>query len=265
VAAYEQRVAAVVFDEEYEQQSSCLQAPRYAGLQSPAIPPQARRLRSEVVVINTGDLGWVGFRDVVAVDGRAVHSREERLAKLFVEPGADALLRAKAIADESARFNLGGVHRNLNYPTMALIFLREVYQQRSVFERGDPEQVGGTTTWVVRFREVYRPSLIGSRSRDVLTSGQFWIEPETGKVRRSRLRVQEERASGTVDVEYAAWPGLDVLMPVTMREEISVRGCALAGVASGTEAITGTARYLNVKQYTVHINAEPQRPPGEPR
>lgn len=256
VATYEEQVAAFVFEEEYLQRVSCVQAPRFGGLQSlGGLPPQSRRLRSEVVVINTGDLGWIGFRDVFEVNGKPVRNREDRLQKLFVQPGADALVRARALADESARFNLGSVHRNLNYPTMALMFLREANQGRSRFTRGDSERVDGVGTWVVRFQEASRPTLIGSRAKDVTASGQFWIEPDSGRIRRSRLSIQEERATGTFDVEYAPWPDLDVLMPASMDEDISVRGCVFTTDPDGRETITGEARYSNVKRFTVDVSA----------
>jgi hypothetical protein len=266
VATYEQSVAAFVFEEEYLQRVSCVQAPRFGGLQSlGGLPPQSRRLRSEVVVINTGDLGWVGFRDVFEVDGKPVRNREDRLQKLFVHPGDDALLRARAVANESARFNLGSVHRNLNYPTMALMFLREANQGRSRFSRGDSERLEGVATWVVRFQEASRPTLIGSRAKDVAASGQFWIEPDSGRVRRSRLSIQEERATGTFDVDYAPWPDLDILMPVSMKEDISVRGCVFTADPDGRETITGEARYSNVKRFTVDVTSNVAGPHNAPK
>jgi hypothetical protein len=250
VATYEARVAAFVFEEDYRQRVTCL----FGGIRS-----QARRLRSEVVVVNTGDLGWIGFRDVFEVDGQPVRNREDRLQQLFLDAGPDALARARALADESARFNLGGVERNLNYPTMALLFLREAHQGRSRFSRGDSERVDGVLTWAVRFEETRRPTLIGSRLDDVVASGEFWIEPDAGRVRRSRLRVEEERATGTIDVLYAPWPNLDVLMPVSMKENHSVRGCDPGSgtvSARGVETIQGEAQYSNVRQFTVDVKME---------
>jgi hypothetical protein len=250
VATYEARMAAFVFEEDYRQQVRC---------QFGSVRPQSRRLRSEVVVVNTADLGWIGFRDVFEVDGQPVRDRQDRLQQLFVAAGADVLARASAIADEGARFNLGGAARNLNYPTMALLFLREGHQPRSRFSRGGSERVDGVLTWSVRFEEARRPALIRSRNDDVVASGEFWIEPETGRVWRSRLRVEEERATGTIDVRYAPRTGFDVLMPVSMEENITVRGCDPGtGVVSapGTETLSGEARYTNVKQFTVDVTTK---------
>ena len=229
VATYEERVAAFVFEEDYRQRVTCL----FGGTKA-----HARRLRSEVVVVNTGDLGWIGFRDVFEVDGQPVRNREDRLRQLFLDAGPDALARARALADESARFNLGGVQRNLNYPTMALLFLREAHQGRSRFSRGGSERVDGMLTWAVRFEETRRPTLIGSRVDDVVASGEFWIEPDAGRVRRSRLRVEEEH------------------VPVSMMENHSVRGCDPGSgtvSARGVETIQGEAQYSNVRQFTVDV------------
>jgi hypothetical protein len=250
VATYEARMAAFVFEEDYRQQVRC----QFGGVR-----PQARRLRSEVVVVNTADLGWVGFRDVFEVDGQPVRDRQDRLQQLFVAAGADVLARARAIADEGARFNLGGTARNLNYPTMALLFLREGHQRRSRFSRGGSERVDGVLTWSVRFEETQRPTLIRSQNDDVSASGEFWIEPASGRVWRSRLRVDEARATGTMDVRYGPRTGFDVLMPVSMEEHITVRGCDPGtGVVSapGTETLSGEARYTNVKQFTVDVTTK---------
>ena len=247
VAVYEEQASGLVFEERYEQTVTPL--PRGTTV--------ARRLRSEVVVLNTGDLGWVGFRDVFEVDATPIRDRTDRLAKLFAEPLAGALTRARAVADESARFNLGSVERNLNYPTMALMFLRRIHQSRSRFSREGSERVGGVPTWRLRFEEVARPTLIGSRAGDVVASGQFWIEPDSGRVRRSRLTVKELRADGTVEVTYGAWPGLDILMPVSMEERIMV-SLGLRVV----ESIRGTARYSSFKQFRVDLTTSLTVPGG---
>ena len=104
VKSYEEKASMFVFEEEYRQQ--------VAGVPEVALGrnrsdtgfgvPKERRLRSEVVVINTGDLGWLGFRDVFEVDGQPVRDRQDRLQKLFVNPNADVMVRARAVAAESA-------------------------------------------------------------------------------------------------------------------------------------------------------------------
>ncbi len=239
VATYEERASGIVFEEEYVQQLRRLNDPRL---------PIARRMRSEVVVLSTGDFGWIGFRNVVQVDGKPVDDRTDRLEKLLATPMTHAVIsRARVVADESARYNLGRVQRNWNYPTMPLTFLRRAHQRRSTFVRDGSERLNGVLTWRVRFQEVERPTLIASGRNDVVASGRFWIEPDSGQVRRGQVTVQEARSTGTIDVTYGAAPGLAVLVPVSMDERIEARPLL--------EEIRGEARYSNFRQFTVEVQA----------
>ena len=259
VAQFEARAAAYVFEEHY------VQTINRADSWGRRIT--RRELRSEVIVINAGETGWIGFRDVFEVDGKPVHDRQDRLQALFVKPSTTTLSEARAIADEGARFNLGTVQRNLNFPTMALMFLRQPHQPRSVFSRERSESVNGTPTWVVEFSETKRPSLIGSPSGDVITSGRFWIEPDSGRVRRSQVDVKEGLSDATITVAYGPWPGLDILMPVSMEERLSFRGVGAPVGGSQTsppvavvEILGGRARYSNPKRFTVEVETAVQVP-----
>jgi len=238
VAVYEAQAAAIVFEESYTQS--------VAGPSTGVFVSAERRLRSEVAVVNTDAFGWIGFRDVFEVDGKPVRDRQDRFQFLFGQPVNQSVIdQARKIADESARFNLGLVGRTLNYPTMALAFLRQNHQERSTFWRESSARVGGVVTWMVDFQETQRPTLIGSPGRDVLTYGRFWIEPDSGRVRRSRITADVVRATCTYDVEYGTWPGLDVLVPFSMEENISVRG----GDPRPVQTIRGQARYSNFRQF----------------
>ncbi len=248
VARYEAQASGIVFEEEYVQQ--------LRG--RPGSLPVARRMRSEVVVLNTADLGWIGFRNVLQVNGKPVSDRVNRLEKLFAAPVTSAAIgRARLVADESARYNLGSVFRNWTYPTMPLMFLRQSHQRRSTFALDGSERVDGVLSWRVRFEETQRPTLIGSDRRDVLTSGRFWIEPGTGRVLRSQLAVREPRATGTIDVAYDSVPGLTVLVPRTMDERIELFQEEVNPRVMQTrtlqEEIRGEARYSNFKQFTVEV------------
>ena len=54
-----------------------------------------------------GDSEWLGFREVLAVDGKPVTDSARRLAELLAKPSPRALQQAKRIAEESARYNIG--------------------------------------------------------------------------------------------------------------------------------------------------------------
>jgi hypothetical protein len=250
VAQYEEQVSAIVFQEDYEQ--------RVTRLPNSF---QERWLKSEILVLNTADLGWVGFRDVFEVDGKSVSERQNRLQKLFVNSGSDGVVaRARGVTAESARFNLGSVGRDLNYPTMALMILRRAHQGRSTFSIQGREVLNGTPTIILGFREERRPTLLSTRENgtrsDLPASGRFWIEPKSGRVWRSQLTVELEHATGIYDVRYGTWAGLDVLMPTSMEENLSVRSSGQRSAASigdirPIEVLRGRARYSGFKRFTV--------------
>jgi hypothetical protein len=261
VASYEERASALVLSEAYEQHVT--QFPNAF---------QERRLRSEIAILSTADVGWMGFRDVVEVDGRAVQDRQDRLQKLFARlPTTGVVERARAVAAESARFNLGSVGRDLNYPTMALMFLRQAYQHRSTFSLGGEARLGQARAWVIRFEETARPTLIGTiengrRTGDVRASGQYWIEADSGRIPRSELTVELEHATAIYEVAYGEWTGVDVLVPLTMEENVSVRASARGARSVGDirpiEVLRGRARYENVRRFNVSVDASTgQTPP----
>ena len=69
-----------------------------------------RRLVSEFALVPnaSASAGWLGFRDVIEVDGKPVTNRRDRLQALF-QSGAPDLTAARRIADEGARYNIGTV------------------------------------------------------------------------------------------------------------------------------------------------------------
>ena len=80
--------------------------------------------------------GWQ-FRDVFEVDGAPVRDRDERLTQLFLDgsPSTDAQIRR--ILDESARYNIGDIQRNVNTPIFPLLFLERANHFRFKFKRTD--------------------------------------------------------------------------------------------------------------------------------
>ena len=113
VAAYGEKVSLIVGIEKYTQS---------VMFDSATSPAQPRRLVAEFAIVKTSDSsGWVGFRDVVEVDGKALRDRRDRLLSLFTNTAADTSEAAR-IANESARYNVGPISRNFNTPTSALFF-----------------------------------------------------------------------------------------------------------------------------------------------
>ena len=137
-----------------------------------------------------GEIPWGTFRDVFEVDGRKVHEAEGRLEALFSGGGAAARgSRARAILDESARYNIGPVVRNVNFPTLALVFLHPRNQHRFEWKRGGTRRFGATLGVEVEFEEKARPTLVDKDGKgDLPARGRFWIDPGRGTVLRSETR-----------------------------------------------------------------------------
>ena len=114
-----------------------------------------RNLKSDLLLSNAGELGWVAFRDVFEVDGKPVREsdRRDRLINLFVKPTGDSKEQIQKIVAESARFNVGWVNRNINVPTMVMQFASKAEQHRSEFKRGGTAQIGDIEAREIRFQE----------------------------------------------------------------------------------------------------------------
>ncbi len=233
-----------------------------------------RSLRSDVVFVRLpGPIPWYTFRDVYAVDGRKVKDRMGRLERLFTNPSSSAREQAQAILAESTRYNLGEVQRNVNAPTVALLFLLPENQARLVFERRGSKTIAGFLTLEVTFQERTRPTLVQDRwQEDVPASGSFWIDPTRGTVLRTQIEydiTREERpgreersANEVVLTRYRRESGLDIFVPDTMQEWYRSR----AG-----NRLDGKARYLKYRRFQVTSDWEvagaktPEGRAGEPR
>src|SRR3954465_5039473 len=123
VAGYSQSFAGGVADETYRQEAHGARGTDLRGYPVET-PRQKRDLKSDVLFVRTPDADvWMQFRDVYEVDGKPVRDRAERLTKLFLEPSRSVKKQAEDIAAESARYNIGGVNRNINIPVLALSIL----------------------------------------------------------------------------------------------------------------------------------------------
>jgi hypothetical protein len=227
-----------------------------------------RELRSDLLLVRPVlDDRWIQFRDVFEVDRRPVRDRDERLVRLFLEPSAANAAQAETIANESARYNIGNIQRNINVPVLALVFLEVRHQPRFVFRRGGggnlralaglaatPEDI-----WDIEYREVQRPTLIHTESnRDLPTHGRFWIDVPTGRVLRTRLVAEDAIVRGQIDVTYRFEPGVGLLVPAEMHEEYFSR--------AKTVRVLGHATYGRFRQFSVKVDTDiPIRkpPPGE--
>jgi hypothetical protein len=214
---FDTKFSAVISQESYKQTETRLEG-------QPAQPrTYNRQTKSQILFVNGGGT-WLCFRDVFEVDGKALPDHVARFARLLESPATasvDAGSLATHITSESARYNLGGVARNFNLPTMALTFLRRANQERSKFHDDGAERKGDTAeTHIVSFSEKRRPTLVRDAAKhDVPATGRFWIDT-SGRVDRTELKLEtEDGVRATVTVEYGPQPKLDIFVPLSMHEQ----------------------------------------------
>ncbi len=211
---YERQFSGVVSEERYVQMSNNVLRSRLT----------TRRLRSDVLLIRTKQNGWVNFRDVFEVDGRAVRDRNERLYKLFLSPTEDTLAQAKLIVEESARFNLGmqdgTLIRTLNLPTLALAFLRRDLQDRLTFRTEGLKMVADNQVVQLKYVEHATPRMVKTID-DTPVAGKFWIEPASGRIVQTEMVLRSPANDAVIRVTYAAQPGIEVWVPASMTRATS--------------------------------------------
>ena len=220
-----------------------------------ALRPVERVLRSDVLMITVpGTIGWVSFRDVFEVDGQRIRDREDRLLDLLRSPNADALAQARRLADESARYNLGRVHRTTNLPDSALVYLQAASASRMKFDAPRASApVDGAETVVIRFRETGRPTIVTSRrGSNVPASGQVWAHAATGAIVKTEFRLSDMSTDGVFVVEFALDERSGLRLPAKMTERHT----------SPSEEVRATAQYSNVRRFNVSTNETLRKPPG---
>lgn len=213
-----------------------------------------REIKSDYLIVRLpGGGGMLPFRDTFEVDGRAVRDRQDRLTGLFLQPSASSFEQAARVVSESTRYNLGGVVRSINMPTLALLFLGEDVVSRFAFERAGDEVVAGRPTVIVVFNETARPTLIKtSAGRDLAVNGSIWIDP-TGVVVRTSMVAADVAVRATVTVTFRADPDLGFWVPDQMTESY---------VQRGEPEIRGTSTYRNYRRFRVSTDEQIKRPPG---
>jgi hypothetical protein len=273
VADFQHRLSGIVAEEHYVQH--VLASTKRRGCPGNAADASVRNceglaspvesaLRSDLLLVRpVGATRWAEFRDVFEVDGAPVRDRAERLTKLFLGDDAPAAReRIGQILDESSRFNIGDIARNINTPLFAMQVLESANQPRFSFKRtrngipatfsSDSAPSGAfriaTEVWIIEYHETQHGTMIRTgQLKDLPARGRFWIEPSTGRVLMSELIASNRSISATVDVSYQSEPLIGLLVPIEMREHYqSRRGARIEAVAT----------YGRFRQFQVNVNEQ---------
>jgi hypothetical protein len=162
-----------------------------------------------------------------------VRDRDERLAKLLLNSNDDtADERARAITEESARYNLGAVERTINNPIFALTFLRLELRSRIKFTAGKRDRAAADDIRVVDYVEEGRPTVIaGPNGQDMPAFGRFWIEAATGRIIKAEMRVEVKQIKANLTTTFRGDTRLGIDVPAALHEEYDMPGGRLTGVA----------------------------------
>lgn len=211
-------------------------------VQETTIPRRKRTMRSDFLLVRyPGDTQWQAFRDVAEVDGKPVRDKEDRLTKLFLEPSANAVRRARELQEAGARYNLLDIG-SLNNPLMVVAFLQDGYRERFRFNLAGLDKKLGPTVRQVQFQEFKIPTLIkGNGNQDIPSRGLAWIEEDTGRVVKTELRIGGRTSPTSIITEYKFDEELGINVPVAMRD----------WYPDGTGEIRGVATYGRFRRFQV--------------
>lgn len=216
VSAYGEKASLIVAVEKYTQSLT------FEGANEMQRP---RRLVAEFAIVKAAG-GWVGFRDVVEVNGEKVADRRDRLMSILNDASPDSSQVMK-IANESARYNVGPVSRNFNVPTAALFFFQPENIARFAFTKKGTKKSDGVEVWEIDFKETRTPSIVVTRAGvDVPMVGTLWVVPADGTVVRTRMVMRNFADQMTSPVQSApgARPAVNPNTPTGGREALSSSG-----------------------------------------
>ncbi len=227
-----------------------------------------RTTKADVVFVRrVGAVPWGSFHDVYEVDGKKVREREPRLERLFSGmPAADAEPQARGLTEGSdQRYNIGTALRDIDGPTLALMFLHPKNQSRFTWTLGGKRRFKSVEAVEIKFEEVARPTIVGQAGHeDLPASGRVWVDPAQGTLVRSEtdFRFEPRRARAFVATEYLLEPKLGTWVPGEVREEYDdLRGADSPLFGAPTRA---TAQFSNFRRLSIPTTDQPATMPSLP-
>lgn len=234
VADYEARFTFLVADEEYTQQ-----------VLDPAGRQTARRqMQGELfLTFIPADHTWIAVHDIATVDDQPVPDRDG--LRVLLQKG-EVTRVAKQIADRNAAFNIGGIQRNFNEPTLPLLLLGPKRIKGVSFDRRQVVRHPDGTRVTLAFAERDRPTLIRSvRGSAIHAKGELIVDAATGRIERTTLELEDGEIVARLSTDYAREDRLDMWVPSVFTERYE-------GAARGRrEVIVCEARYTNYRRFEV--------------
>jgi hypothetical protein len=278
VRGFQHDFATVLSDETYAQRETYSE--RISGKHKSS--RAERTMRSEMLFLwLPEEREWLAVRNVLAVDRTPVPDSRVRLDQWLANSAPGGVDRLRNVRDESTRFNIGRLRRNLSDPTLALKVVDPVYQPRFEFTLAGREQINGITVARLTFVERDQtPTLISVDGHSVATRGAIWVTA-SGIVMRTRLELIDPKT--LIDVVMSVVYGRDAKLggwlPSRMDEEYSqrvddpaaaqllkqatadglVNGRKLVVVTGFNETITCAATYSNYRRFETSARIVPPK------
>ena len=204
-------------------------------VQEMSTPRRKRTIKSDYLFVRYPDVeGLMALRDPFEVDGKAVRdsTSADRMMKLFTSPVPNAVLRARALAQEGARYNLLDIG-TMNNPVLTMVFLQSNYRARFRWNLAGIEKDLGPTIRAVRFEEFQVPSIIKTgANQDTLVRGLIWVDEQTGRVVRTRLQVGPFRIPPEIVTTFRHDDELGIDVPGEMKDWYPDRQGEIRGAAT---------------------------------
>jgi hypothetical protein len=242
---YEPRLSELMADEHLVQENT-RGVRRTGGLG----PREYRTIHSEVAFIALpGDAGWLGFRRVTKVGGKAVKDEAASLNTALTSGAQDDYSRARAMLADSARHNLG-TPRTTNLPNLPLELLHQRNAHRFTVRVDGQQHVRGKRTTRLVFVEMVSPTIIQSHSGvDMQSTVTAFVEPDGRLWRADVTTVDRLKFEHLVSVEFQQHRELGLLVPVTMHETF---------FAGDNRNAWGDATYRNYRRFQTSARIVPQ-------
>jgi len=105
--------------------------------------------------------------------------------------------------------------------------------------------------WMIEYRETGKGTMVrGTNNKDIPSHGRIWLDSSNGRVLQTELISEDTDLRADVNVSYKKEEGLDLLVPVEMREIYVIR-------RSDTR-IDGRATYSKFRRFTVTTTEKPK-------
>ena len=230
------------------------------GGQRPYSGPLHRELKADLLLVRpVGSDGWMQFRDVTDVDGKKLKDRNDRLARLFLEPSTSTATQSRKLMTESARYNIGDIERNINLPVLALAVLDRRMQQGFEFsyQKGDdkpalpkrPAFMPPDDALVVSFTETQSRTMVASpQGKNLPSSGHFWLDRGTSQIYMTEIGIDDLWLRAQIFVAYGTVDGINLPVPIEMFERYENK-------LNGTR-VEGAASYSNFREFRVAVDED---------